>query len=57
MHEEINIEYRTKAIVQSPAIRKFCLTGRMEKYTINIAAVIYKEEYDYEMSILRKKNS
>ena len=56
MHEEINIEYRTKAIVQS-AIRKFCLTGRMEKYTINIAAVIYKEGHDYEMSILRKNNS
>ena len=51
MHEEINIEYRTKAI------RKFCLTGRMEKYTINIVAVIYKEGHDYEMSILRKNNS
>ena len=56
MHEEINIEYRTSNS-SVPAIRKFCLTGRMEKYTINIAAVIYKEGHDYEMSILRKNNS
>ena len=54
MHEEINIDKSNSSV---PAIRKFCLTGRMEKYTINIAAVIYKEGHDYEMSILRKNNS
>ena len=57
MHEEINIDIEQKCNSSVPAIRKFCLTGRMEKYTINIAAVIYKEGHDYEMSILRKNNS